>query len=167
MCYLRLKPLRNLPMIDSRRRLRLYLLTGLLITSSLHTLATDEDLLNERFFEPGRAIEIHWQIDCAKTDAQVLTLLARLADQRQADCDFKASAVQLDELKALLDSLQKCGFIYNSRGNRRFKPCPDYASAYRGLDTGIDTLRCRSAEPVARLELLRQTRAALSCGQEP
>lgn len=152
-------------MIDCRRLACLCLLAGFLVTSPLQILANDEDLLNERFFEPGRAIEVHWRIDCAKTSKEVLALLVRFAEPKQADCDAISVIVHQDELNDVLDSLKKCGFIYNTKGNRRFQPCPDYALAYRGLSTATDTLRCARTKPASRLELLRNTRAALLCGK--
>lgn len=140
-----------------------FLLACLLV--SLQAVANDEDLANERFVEPGKAIEAHWQIDCGQTSAAVSTLLATLADQRELDCGLFNAAMRQDELSNLLDSLQKCGFIYNTKGSRRFQPCPDYAVAHRGLDSATDACRPTTGESTSRLELLQQAQAALDCSQ--
>ncbi|MGI9289033.1 MAG: hypothetical protein ACR2P1_26915 [Pseudomonadales bacterium] len=143
----------------------LFLLACLLLP--LQSSASDEDLANERFVESGKAIELHWQIDCTKTSTAVLALLSGLADLKQGDCESFAAAVQQRELDDLLDSLQKCGFIYNTQGSRRFKPCPDYSLAHRGLGSATKACRRSLDQSASRRELVRQTQVALNCRQKP
>lgn len=143
------------------------LLACLLGLAALQALANDEDLVNERFFESGEAVEVHWQIDCNKTRAAVSTLLSGLADFEQADCEPLAGAVQQHELDDLLDSLQKCGFIYNIPDSRRFKSCPDYALAHRSLGSATKACRRSLDQSASRRELIRQTQVALNCRQKP
>lgn len=150
-------------MIEYKRYIRHSILAGLLVAGSSPALASDDDLLNERFFEPGSAIEVHWQIDCGNTSAAVSALLEQLAEARQANC---AATLQQVELSNLLDSLQKCGFIYNIKGSRRFQSCPDYALAQRGLKRTTAACRNDPEKFASRLSAVRQAHAALNCKEE-
>ncbi len=147
-------------MIEGSRYIRTFLQAGLLVAISLPAFASDDDLVNERFFEPGSAIEVHWQIDCENTRVAVSTLLDQLSQTHQASC---AAALQQVELGNLLESLQKCGFIYNIKGNRRFQSCPDYALAQRALARVAAACRNAPGRFASLFGVLRQAQVALNC----
>lgn len=145
---------------------RPFLLASFMVAISSSTHASNDDLVNERFFEPGKAIEVHWRIDCAKTSTAVSAFLNKLAAPWQANCAAFGGSMQQVELSHLLDSLQKCGFIYNIKGSRRFQSCPNYALAHRGLDTMTAACRDGLVNLASGPSLVRRTQAALTCKQD-
>lgn len=154
-------------MIEDRSGVRSCLLVCLPVLTVLQAVASDEDLANERFVEPGKAIEVHWQIDCGEASTTASKLLTKLVNLKQADCASFSGAVKQGELDNLLDSLQKCGFIYNTPQSRRFQSCPDYALAHRRLASTTDACRRSPGKFTPRRELMRQAHAALECSAQP
>ena len=76
-----------------------------------------ESLANERFPVNSQRIEAQWGVDCGAALEEVRIV---------ADAMGMATGGLVSGHSKLRETLQLCGFIYNTPGSGLYRSCPDY-----------------------------------------
>lgn len=111
---------------ENARRAAFVALASLLIGLNFSNAATsgnEDSLANERLPVNAAHMETLWEVNCSAAYDQVL-MLARNRNSAPGD-----SQVQQN----LLESLKRCGFIYNTPHTQTYRQCPDFKRWERWL----------------------------------